>query len=140
MRRQVLASVFFLLAATSGLAWQWPVSDPVVVETFGHNRSGAFQRGMLVAGGAQPIFPVSAGEIVYVHSESDSPASGLGNYVVVEHAQGFRSLYAHLESVTASSGMTVDETTALGSVGESGMVMGRYLEFYILDTENQKTH
>lgn len=138
MRRQALSGYLFLFVVAFGTAWQWPVPDPVVVETFGHNHDGAFQRGMLVAGGVQSVYPVVAGEIVYVHGESDPPPSGMGNYVVVEHDHGFRSLYAHLDSVAeARAGMTVDETTSLGAVGESGIVMGHHLEFYILDTENQ---
>ncbi len=54
---------------------------------------------------------------------------GYGRYVVVEHANGESSLYAHLKAVTVQAGQSIDKGALLGSVGESGNASGPHLHF-----------
>jgi hypothetical protein len=46
---------------------------------------------------------------------------GLGKSVVVAHAQGIETVYAHLASTTVQIGQTVSRGAALGTVGNSGL-------------------
>lgn len=56
-------------------------------------------------------------------------SSDLGNYVTVNHADGFSTLYAHCKRVTASAGQTVRCGDILGEVGQTGAATGPHLHF-----------
>jgi murein DD-endopeptidase MepM/ murein hydrolase activator NlpD len=56
---------------------------------------------------------------------------GWGNLVVVRHADGVRSLYAHLSKIDAHRGETVITGTRLGRVGATGDATGPHLHFEV---------
>ncbi|MGH2728468.1 MAG: peptidoglycan DD-metalloendopeptidase family protein [Actinomycetota bacterium] len=45
---------------------------------------------------------------------------GFGNHVVIDHGNGYESLYAHLEDVTVTTGASVRFGTQIGTVGDTG--------------------
>lgn len=45
---------------------------------------------------------------------------GFGNTVIVQHANGLQTLYAHLDTRTVSVGETVTADTQVGTMGRSG--------------------
>lgn len=55
----------------------------------------------------------------------------LGNYVILEHSGGFRTLYGHLSSIAVSLNDEVRSGMILGAVGSTGMVTGSHLHFEI---------
>lgn len=68
-----------------------------------------------------------------------SCASNEWNYVTVQHANGFVTVYGHLKtnSVKLLVGATVKAGDALGTVGSSGCSTHPHLHFEIHDCENQ---
>lgn len=58
-----------------------------------------------------------------------------GNYVVIEHPDGFRTLYFHLKagSIEVTKGQEVGTGTRLGVVGSSGNSNGPHLHFEVHD-------
>ncbi len=128
--------LFGLILTAQGLcAWQWPTDAPTVVATFGQSAGTAYQRGITLGGGVQPVFPVAAGTVIYVRSDRDVPALASGTTVVVEHDRGFRSVYAHLlEGSTPEPGTPVTEETQIGLVGQTGMTASPRLRLDIIDT------
>jgi hypothetical protein len=52
-----------------------------------------------------------------------------GRYVVIEHADGESSLYAHLLSIWVTEGQWVDQGTIVGRVGSTGGSSGPHLHF-----------
>jgi murein DD-endopeptidase MepM/ murein hydrolase activator NlpD len=56
---------------------------------------------------------------------------GFGNYVVVDHGDGFGSVYAHLSSVSVGSGQSVGRGGSIGQIGNSGNSYGAHLHFEI---------
>ena len=54
-------------------------------------------------------------------------SSSYGKYLIVEHAGGFSTLYAHCSRIIASSGQTVSEGETIAEVGETGVATGPHL-------------
>jgi murein DD-endopeptidase MepM/ murein hydrolase activator NlpD len=56
---------------------------------------------------------------------------GYGNYVVVNHGNGFSTLYAHMSSLSVQAGEVVAKGQRLGAAGATGMATGAHLHFEI---------
>lgn len=54
-----------------------------------------------------------------------------GNYVIVTHHSGYKSLYGHMSSITCRQGQYVYTTTMIGRVGSTGMSTGPHLHFAV---------
>lgn len=61
---------------------------------------------------------------------------GYGNYIVVKHANGMQTLYAHLSSITVSVGAPVKQGQAIGSSGNTGKSTGPHLHFEVRGGKN----
>lgn len=56
---------------------------------------------------------------------------GYGNTVILDHGDGFTSLYAHLSSYNVSEGDTIEAGRTLGAMGSTGLSTGPHLHFEI---------
>ncbi len=65
------------------------------------------------------------------------PIFGYGNTVLVMHGDGYISLYAHLSSISVERGDTVQAKQVLGTLGETGSLIGPVLYFELW--KDQKT-
>ncbi len=54
-----------------------------------------------------------------------------GNTVVIDHGQGFVTMYCHLDSIDTKTGQRLDTGAVLGTVGATGRVTGAHLHFAI---------
>ncbi len=75
------------------------------------------------------VAPVAEGVVERVGYQ----ASGYGNFVVIRHPSGYRSLYGHLERVNVRQGQTVTPEAIIGVVGSTGLSTGRHLHLSIID-------
>jgi len=57
--------------------------------------------------------------------------SVFGNYVILKHASGYQSLYAHLSQILVREGSTVAQGTIIGLSGNTGQSTGPHLHFSI---------
>jgi len=109
-----------------------PLADRVETSPFGWRRdpfSGttAYHRGVdLRAAYGEPIGAADAGTVVFAGEQG-----GYGQTVVVEHASGVRTRYAHLSSVTTEAGAEVKAGEAIGRAGRSGRATGTHLHFEV---------
>ena len=55
----------------------------------------------------------------------------LGNYVVVSHHSGYRTMYGHMSAVRVKSGAYVGTGERVGDVGNTGMSTGPHLHFTV---------
>jgi hypothetical protein len=140
MMRQSLP--VFLLLCLGGvvlIAFDWPLDKIVLTATFGEQRGDHSHAGIDLVGGEHPIFPISPGELVFSYREGEDYSSlpvGLGNFIVLQHQGGIRSLYAHLaEGSLQPTRRLYDRSQPLGVVGSSGYSSGKHLHLTIIDTE-----
>lgn len=57
--------------------------------------------------------------------------SGYGNMIIIDHKNGFRTLYGHMSSLKVSAGQTVSKGTAIGIMGSTGDSTGVHLHFEV---------
>lgn len=54
-----------------------------------------------------------------------------GNYVIVTHHSGYKTLYGHMSSILVTRGQYVSTNTRIGRVGSTGMSTGPHLHFTV---------
>ena len=57
---------------------------------------------------------------------------GYGNMLIVEHGNGYSTLYAHLERIQVREGQHIKIGDAIATVGNSGMSMAPHLHYEVL--------
>jgi len=81
----------------------------------------------IAAGTGARIYAADSGVVVF----AGSALGGYGNMVVIDHGNGYQSLYAHLSSVGVSCGQSVLQGQSIASAGNTGYSTGPHLHFEI---------
>jgi murein DD-endopeptidase MepM/ murein hydrolase activator NlpD len=76
--------------------------------------------------GNPPTYPIATGNVVFARWNG-----AYGNMVKVDHGNGTRSEYGHLDSISVKEGQTVFTDTILGIVGNTGNSFGAHLHLNI---------
>ncbi len=116
-----------VVASVAGSLAMWPASGPIN-DRFGY-RGEEFHKGVdIMAPAGSPFVAASPGVVTTTGWEA-----GWGWYVVVEHANGVKTLYSHAieGSFMVSVGQTVDAGTPLALVGQTGYVTAPLLHFEV---------
>ncbi len=58
--------------------------------------------------------------------------TGYGNYILINHGDGYATLYGHADTLLVSAGQVVNKGDVIGYVGSSGYSTGPHLHFEIL--------
>lgn len=109
----------------AGPRFLWPAKGDL---TSGYGtRWGRMHSGIdLAADTGAPVVSAKAGYVTY--------AGWLGSYgyaVILEHNQGYSTLYAHLSDYTVENGDLIATGALLGYVGSTGLSSGPHLHFEI---------
>ena len=98
---------------TQGLITQYPVSYHMAVD---------------IANSSAP--PVGAAEAVTVVL-AESSRYGYGLHIIVDHGNGYQTLYAHLSAIYVGAGDSVGRGTVIGRMGSTGRSTGTHLHFEV---------
>lgn len=71
------------------------------------------------------IFASDSGVVIYAGSIS----GGYGNMVMIDHGNGYQTVYAHLSTVNVSCGQSVYQGQVIGACGSTGNSTGAHLHF-----------
>lgn len=74
------------------------------------------------------VYATDAGVVVY----SGWNNYGYGNMVMIDHGNGFQSLYAHLSALYRFCGQSVGQGEGIGAIGNTGRSSGAHLHFEIM--------
>ncbi len=111
----------------AGSAFLWPVRGTVVT-SYGPGKGGLHNDGINIAAprGA-PVRAAENGVVAYVGNE----LRGFGNLVLVKHADGWVTAYAHNDTLLVRRGDRVARGQTIAQVGSSGNVAQPQLHFEI---------
>ena len=105
-----------------------PCPGAVVSSTFGYRTfDNSFHNGLdLAAPEGTPTYAADSGIVLYARW-SDSA----GNWVVIDHGNGFVTKYMHHTSYTVTEGQYVEKGQQVGYVGNTGNSFGAHLHFQV---------
>jgi len=116
------------VVATRG-QWGWPASCSTVSSGFGW-RWGVLHDGTDIAGCGygSNIFAAQSGTVAVSSSKADN-----GQYIVIDHHNGFYTMYAHLcvGCRYVKAGDYVEKGQVIGGMGQTGAATGVHLHFAI---------
>jgi len=105
----------------------WPVQGETISD-FGPKGTGQRNDGVNIrASAGTPVRAAAAGEVVYAGNQ----VPGFGNLVLVKHADGWVTAYAHLSTTDVKMRQQVAQGATLGSVGQTGGVSEPQLHFEV---------
>ena len=81
-----------------------------------------------------PILAAAAGTVIIARDSGWN--GGYGKYVVITHANGTQTLYAHLSTTNVSPGQSIAAGEMLGTMGSTGKSTGVHLHFEVRGAAN----
>ena len=113
--------------ARAGTRFSWPVQGRII-SPFGAKRNGLFNDGINISARAgTPVKAAENGVVAYAGNE----LRGMGNLIIIQHAGGWMTVYAHLDTMTVRRGARVNVGEKIGTVGSTGRVTEPQLNFQI---------
>ena len=117
---------------SSGGTWLRPCSYTYMSSPFGFRTAptagaSSYHQGVDLAAPANtPVYATRSGIVT-----SNTYSGTAGNYITINHGDGFSSIYMHLASSVVSSGQAVSAGQLIGTVGRTGIATGYHLHFGI---------
>ena len=111
----------------SGGRFLWPVRGKII-SGYGQKEGGLFNDGINIAvKEGTPVVAADSGAVVYAGNE----IRGFGNLVLIKHANGWMTAYAHNEALLVRRGEEVRRGQIIARAGASGTVQVPQLHFEI---------
>jgi murein DD-endopeptidase MepM/ murein hydrolase activator NlpD len=113
--------------ASGAPLFAWPVNGPLLSD-FGSTANGGKNDGINIAANKDtPIRASASGTVTYAGDE----LKNYGNLVLVKHAGGYTTAYAHADRLIVARGDVVSRGEIIGYVGQTGDVSKPQLHFEI---------
>lgn len=132
-----------LPVAGSGIL-HWPLDSVRITQKFGDtafSRTGAYNgkghNGVDFAASVGTPVKAALSGIVKGTGNTDSvcPGASYGKWVMIEHANGLSTLYAHFSLIKVTEGQILSTGNVLGYSGETGYATGPHLHFTVYATQ-----
>ena len=128
-----------LIHKSSELSWHLPVSNIKISSNFDdvHKvRKLKPHKGtdfMAIEGTA--VFSTLSGKVKI--ADAKSLHANYGNVVLVQHRNGYQTLYAHLSEIKVKEGQWLTKGELLGNVGKTGKATGPHLHFEVFQRQTR---
>lgn len=112
----------------------WPLESRIVSTEFNPTgdssiSDGRKHKGMDISTRSQiiPIYATASGTVVTANFDS-----GYGNQVIIDHGNGFTTLYAHCNELMVNAGDEVKKGDIIATTGNTGWSTGIHLHYEIM--------
>ncbi len=106
-------------------AFGWPTNGPHTIS--GNNYTAGHLGIDITANEGDAVFAADAGVVTMAGWSQ----YGYGNVVMIDHGNGYVTVYAHLNQINVSVCMSVGQGTLIGLAGNTGNSFGAHLHFEI---------
>ncbi len=107
----------------------WPTSGMFISQYFGATSFNPWHTGLdLDSRSGWDIFASDSGTI---STASYGWGGGYGNHIIIDHGNGYQTLYGHLSALDVSVGEYVSQGQRIGTMGSTGWSTGPHLHFEI---------
>jgi len=119
---------------------KWPTDGGVISSPYGGRTdpiaSGSeWHEGIDIAADfGKPVYASGAGVV-----EVAGPNGGYGNYVLIDHQNGYKTAYGHMSGIATASGQKVAKGDIIGFIGSTGYSTGPHVHFEVI-AEGQKVN
>jgi len=111
-----------------GRMFRSPLESSRISSTFG-NRRNPFSGAVVLHAGIDLVAPI--GSAVLAVADGKVLETGYdtvyGNYIFIDHQNGYKSFYAHLQSISIQKTTLVTSGSIIGKLGNSGQSTGAHL-------------
>lgn len=106
--------------------WAWPTITPYIITSSYGYRWGVIHEGTDISGcgSGSPIFAANSGNVY----SSGYDSTG-GNQVIINHNNGYYTIYAHMLKLYVTTGQAVTRGQIIGLMGSTGYSTGTHLHF-----------
>lgn len=106
--------------------WAWPTKTPYVITSNYGYRWGKLHEGVDISGTGHgsPIYAANDGVVVQAGYTGTN-----GNYITINHNNGYYTMYAHLSAILVKTGDNVTIGQQIGKMGATGYAFGTHLHF-----------
>lgn len=115
------------ISGRSSSKFSWPVRGNILSQ-YGAKNNGLFNDGINIAAAlGTAVRAAENGVVAYAGNE----VKGMGNLIIIQHSDGWMTVYAHLDSMSVRRGTKVAVGDTIGKIGETGKVDTPQLHFEI---------
>ena len=111
-------------------SFMWPVPHTHNITSYMEWRWGRMHNGIDIAGGddyGQPIVASDGGVVTFAGNDG----GGYGNYVMIDHGNGYMTVYGHASEICCTTGQYVNQGDTIALIGSTGNSTGPHLHFEI---------
>ena len=133
---------------TGGVSFRWPTYCQYITSYYGYRThpvygTTKFHSGVDIgAGYGDTIMAAASGTVIFVtepYEGCNKGGTGYGNYCIIDHGNGYSTLYGHARDIYVYEGQYVSAGESIGEVGSTGTSTGAHLHFEVRlwgDTKN----
>ena len=115
------------MIARSNSKFSWPLRGKIL-SAYGAKNNGLFNDGINISASiGASVKAAENGVVAYAGNE----VKGMGNLIIIQHSDGWMTIYAHLDSMDVKRGMRVNVGNQIGRAGKTGKVDQPQLHFEI---------
>lgn len=103
----------------------WPVSGANISSSYG-SRWGRTHKGVDLVSSDRDILAADEGVVSFTGTKT-----GYGNVIIIDHKNGYETLYGHLSKISVKEGEIVEKGAKIGVMGSTGRSTGTHLHFEI---------
>lgn len=110
--------------------FKWPLPYTKVISSPFASRWGSFHGAIDISNGrvhGKPIIASDGGTVIEAGWHNS-----YGNYVLIDHGNGFKTRYAHCSSLNVKKGQKVAQGEYIADVGNTGYSFGAHLHFEVI--------